>query len=140
MRPVGDPLAAVPELEDARRLYRSEGLGNEEVAVRQLGDAYAVLGELGRAHAMYDTALAMAREQGDRQAEAANLEVLAGLYTDVGDHRRALEFYAQARQINSEIGLLLETGKDLRGASLSYFALGDSGRDRADPRLRHQLH
>jgi CHAT domain-containing protein len=125
---VGDPLSAVAVLEEGRRLYRSEGLGNEEVAVRQLGDAYAVLGELGRAHAMYDTALAMAREQGDRQAEAANLEVLAGLYTDVGDHRRALEFYAQAREINSEIGLLLETGKDLRGASLSYFALGDSGR------------
>ena len=125
---VGDPLSAVADLEEARKLYRSEGLANEEVAVRQLGDAYAALGELGRAHAMYDTALAMAREQRDRQAEAANLEVLAGLYRDAGDHLRALDFYSEAREINSEIGLLLETGKDLRGASLSYFTLGDFGR------------
>ncbi|UCG76564.1 MAG: CHAT domain-containing protein, partial [Gemmatimonadota bacterium] len=125
---VGDPLSAVAALNEARTLYRSEGLANEEVAVRQLGDAYAVLGELSRAHAMYDTALAMAREQGDRQAEAANLEVLAALYRDIGDHARALEFYSEARTINSEIGLLLETGKNLRGAALTYFSLGDPGR------------
>jgi tetratricopeptide (TPR) repeat protein len=87
---VGAPLAAIPNLEEARGLYRSEGLGNEEVAVRQLGDAYAALGELGLAHANYDTALAMARAQGDRQAEAANLEVLAGLYPERSSSTRKL--------------------------------------------------
>ncbi len=124
---VGDPRSAVANLREARRLYRSEGLGNEEVAVRQLGDAYAMLGKLGPAHAMYDTALAMARDQGDRQAEAANLEVLAELYRDIGDHLRALDLFSKAREINNELGLLLETGKDLRGSSLTYFTLGDLG-------------
>ncbi len=121
----GAPRAAIPRLEEARRLYRSEQLGNEEVAVRQLGDAYAALGDLGRAHAIYDTALAMARAQGDRQREAANLEGLAALYGEAGDHLKALEFYSTAREINHELGLLLETGTDLLGASLTYHALGD---------------
>ncbi len=122
---VGAPLAAIPRLEEARRLYQSEQLGNEEVAVRQLGDAYAALGELGRAHAMYDTALSISRTQGDRSREAANLEGLAGLYGDAGDHLRALEFYSKAREIDNELGLLLETGNNLLGVSLTYHALGD---------------
>ncbi len=121
----GATLAAIPRLEEARRLYQSEQLGNEEVAVRQLGDAYAALGDLGRAHAMYDTALAMARAQGDRQREAANLEGLAALYSEAGDHLKALEFYSNAREINNEVGLLLETGTDFLGVSLNYHALGD---------------
>jgi tetratricopeptide (TPR) repeat protein len=77
----------------------------------------------------------MARAQGDRQAEAANLEVLAGLYQDAGDDLRALEFYSQAQAINSELGLLWETGRDLRGAALIYASLGDlelAGRNAAE--------
>lgn len=137
---MGDPASAIPLLDKARELYRAEAPANEIVPVRQLGEAYALLGELSRAHAMYDTALAMARVQGDRQEEAANLEFLAELYQGAGDWSRALDLYGRARQINADLGMQLETGAVLYGQAQVHHRRGDLERAEADAREARRIH
>ena len=113
---VGNANAALPYLEEARTRYDSIGYPTGVLSVLgQLGTAYMALGEPQPAFAVMDSALGLAREQGLRQEEASNLEILAELYRDAGDVHRALSLYADARIINDELGLDVETGADLRG-------------------------
>ena len=131
---VGDPSAAVPRLERARRLHESiESLTGVEFAVGHLGTAYAAMGELGRAYATLDSALAMTRRHGMRAQEAQNLSQLAGLHAEAEDMRRALDLYAMARAINEELGLEDRVATDLREEAILLAALEryPEGRDRA---------
>ena len=131
---LGDPATAIPRLTEARQLYRdAEYVGHEENPVAQLGTAYASLGDLGRAHAMFDTALALATENEDPQAVAANTVELAEVYRQAGDYSRALELFSEARRLDEELGLQLEMGADLRSEAEVYAALGelDIARERA---------
>lgn len=123
---LGDPVTAIPRLEEARRLYReAEYFGHEENPVAQLGTAYASLGDLGKAHAMFDTALALANENDDPQAVAANTVELAELYREAGEYSRALELFSEAKALDRELGMQLETGADLRSEAEIYAALGE---------------
>ena len=106
-------------------LYReAEYFGHEENPVAQLGTAYASLGDLGKAHAMFDTALALANENEDPQAVAANTVELAELYREAGEYGRALELFSRAKALDRELGMQLETGADLRSEAEVYAAAG----------------
>ena len=53
---------------------------------------------------MYEQALAIAREIGDRRGEEVNLGNLGLAYAALGETRRAIAFYEQALAIAREIG------------------------------------
>lgn len=111
----GDPTRALALLAEARdRGAAADDVVSIASALGQAGSAYAVLGQPGRAIATLDSALAVARDAGMRDEEANDLVVIAGVYADAGDADQALRAYAQARQINEELGLTIEAGTVLR--------------------------
>ena len=57
-----------------------------------------------RAIELYEQALTIDREIGDRSGEAADLGNLGDGYAALGEMRRAIEFYEQALTILREIG------------------------------------
>jgi CHAT domain-containing protein/tetratricopeptide (TPR) repeat protein len=121
----GKPRDALRWLEEARQLPLSEDPVGEENWWGQLVSAHIVLGEPGPALAALDTALTLARAQGNRQAEAANLELMADAYRQAGDLRRALELYQQAIAINAQIGLLDEHAAELQKVAEIHTYLGN---------------
>src|SRR3954471_8352614 len=75
------------------------------------------LGEYRRAIDLYEQALAIIRETGDRLSEAITLGNLGLCYANLGKPRRAIELYEQDLAIIREIG-------DRRGEAM---ALGNMG-------------
>jgi tetratricopeptide (TPR) repeat protein len=61
-------------------------------------------GELRRATDLYEQALAIHRDIGDRQGEAADLSNLGDCYLDHGAWEHASQHYGEAIQIADEIG------------------------------------
>jgi CHAT domain-containing protein/Tfp pilus assembly protein PilF len=123
---LGDPSSAISRLEDARRLYgKIDYLHGEENALGQLGTAHLALGDLGNAHAKFDSALALTRRENLLPEESMNLELLADLYRSAGDNQRALQFYAQARAINEELGDETYAAADLRSEAVILASMGD---------------
>jgi CHAT domain-containing protein len=121
----GDPLAALEILRDAtaRALAADDAVGLN-AALGQTGVARMVLGERGAALAALDSALAVARRGGLRHEAANDLLVLAGIHADAGDTEQALRFYAEARQLNEELGLAIEAGTVLREEAVLRAARG----------------
>jgi len=125
---IGDPGAAVPLLAEARRLYaRSAGgdLDGEANALGQLATAWSALGDLQRAIAAADSALALAHAQQLPQEVAATLEVLADLHFQAGSPRLALRRLRQADSIDAILGLQIEKGNNRRRSALILLELGD---------------
>jgi tetratricopeptide (TPR) repeat protein len=75
-----------------------------------------------------EAALAVARRQGDRDAEGAWLGNLGIAYADLGEARRAIEFYEQALAIDREIGDRRGEGADLGNLGIAYADLGEARR------------
>ena len=123
---VGDPLAAMDHLAEARPLLvEAEDVVGEQILLGHLGTSYAATGNPGRAIAHLDSALQRSRRNGLRQEEAINLEQLAELHRDAGNPRRALELLARAGRINEEMGLIDEQGIDLRNEARIHRELGN---------------
>jgi len=70
-----------------------------------------------------DEALALARQLGDRNGEAAAIYVLADVARVRGDHRLALEQFQTARQLYVAIGNQFELGRSLRRIGDIYYFL-----------------
>ena len=125
-RRAGDFSAALRWLDEARAMdLGSFDLTGEEALWGQVASVRLQLGEARLAVAALDTALRLARVQGLRSAEAANRELLAEVHRLAGDHRRALRLYAQAADLNEELGLITEAGDDLRAQAQILAALGN---------------
>ena len=112
---IGNPSAAARWLEQAIDVSRDGSPAGQGLALGHLAMAYAALGEQSRAFEALDDALAIVRPLGLAREVASNLEVLAEQFREAGDFRRALDLYAEARDINEELNLTVETGTDLRG-------------------------
>ncbi len=69
-----------------------------------LGMTYEHTGQIPKAIASYEQALAMAREMKNRQAEGVWLGNLGDAYAALGQTARAIEFHKQALAIDREIG------------------------------------
>ena len=82
-------------------------------SVGNLGTAYWSIGQVQRAISCYEQALAMSREQKNRQAEGAWLGGLGLCYSDLGQTARAIEYYEQALAISREIGDRAGEGRHL---------------------------
>jgi tetratricopeptide (TPR) repeat protein len=72
-----------------------------------------------------EAALAAARKLKDRKAEGAHLGNLGLAYADLGETRRAIEFYEQALLIAREIGNRRSEGNTLGNLGIAYKDLGD---------------
>jgi len=106
-------------ISSAREIGDRQGEG---VALGNLGNAYAALGDARKAIEYHEQALVIAREIGDRRGEGAALGNLGLAYADLGDARKAIEYYEQRMVIAREIG-------DRRGEGA---ALGNLGNAYAD--------
>ena len=93
-----------------------------------LGNSYADLGQTGRAIELYEQALAIDRELGHRNGEAADLGNLGLSYAELGQTGRAIELYEQALAIERETGYRRGEAADLGNLGSSYAELGQTGR------------
>ena len=106
----------------ARRLHHR---GGEAVALGNLGNAYANLGQIRRAIEFYEQSLVIDREIGDRRGEGANLGNLGVAYKNLGEAQRAIQFFEQALQIDREINNRRDEGSDLVNLGNAYRNLGE---------------
>jgi CHAT domain-containing protein len=136
----GDVEHAIVHLEAAIPLQLAVNAYGAENAIGQLGTAYALAGELGKAHAQLDSAMSLARFVGMRGEEGENQRMLGDLYREAGDWPRALRTYAVARSILEEAGWRVEAGAALRSEAEVLAAQGDLGRARDRIALALQLH
>jgi tetratricopeptide (TPR) repeat protein len=93
-----------------------------------LGLCYSDLGETRRAIELYERALAIAQEIGNRQIAGAALGNLGNRYSDLGDTRRAIELHEQALAIAQEIGNRKSEANQLGNLGLCCSALGERRR------------
>ncbi len=70
-------------------------------------------------------AWSIAREIGDRRGEGAALGNLGNAYADLGEPRKAIEFYEQALVIAREIGDRRGEGNALGNLGIAYLNLGE---------------
>ena len=106
-------------------------LGNrkdEGLALGNLGNAYADLGETRRAIEYYEQVLAIAREAGDRRTEGNALGNLGAAYADLGETRRAIEYNEQRLTIARETGDRRGEGRALGNLGVAYRRLGETRR------------
>jgi tetratricopeptide (TPR) repeat protein len=107
------------KLSDARLKYTS---------VHNLGIAYDCVGQIPKAIAYCEQALALVREAKDRQAESATLGSLGNGHFSLGQTHRAIEAYEQALAIDREIGNRKGEGAGLGNLGICYAALGQTRR------------
>jgi tetratricopeptide (TPR) repeat protein len=97
--------ARIPQLQAqlaaAQRLGRK---GAEGMALNNLGNAYADLGQVQQAMDYYEQHLAIARDIGDRRGEGNALGSLGLAYADLGQVQQAMDYYEQALTIARAIG------------------------------------
>jgi tetratricopeptide (TPR) repeat protein len=138
---LGDPLPAIARLEEARQLARASADEEaEENALGQLASAFAMVGQPQRALATLDTALALARAHGQRRQMAEDLKLLGDLYAEAGNHRSALDHYAQAQVVNAELELLEESANVSIAEAASYRMLGHADTALARAHRALELH
>jgi predicted ATPase/class 3 adenylate cyclase len=142
-------------------LQRDDGAAPKDVRAQALMTAGSMnfwLGETAAAEALVETALALAREAGDRSLEARTLNNLSNLVSDHGDFARARSLLNESLAINRGLGnregecinlsnigvhfmdeghltaaqapleLALALSREIRSDSLRAIALGNMGR------------
>jgi tetratricopeptide (TPR) repeat protein len=90
-----------------------------------LANAYATLGEARRAIDLSEQALAVARDIGHRQGEAAFLCNLGDSYVDRDDWKQAIQHYGQAIRIADEIGIVQQQSDARSGLAKAQLLSGD---------------
>jgi tetratricopeptide (TPR) repeat protein len=93
-----------------------------------LATCYYLLGQFTRATDLFEQALAIARETGDRVGETSALGNLASCYGDLGQIPRAIELYEQALAGARETGNRGGEARWLDGLAICYAALGQTAR------------
>jgi tetratricopeptide (TPR) repeat protein len=91
-----------------------------------LGLAYADLGDARRAIELYEQALVIDREIGDRRGEGADRGNLGSAYLTLKDYERAVEYYRKQLAIVQEIGDRRGEGNALWGLAISFKAAQDA--------------
>jgi CHAT domain-containing protein len=95
---------AIPQFEEALRLYRQAGEQQEEAySALMLGRVYDTLGEQQQALDYYNQALPLSRAVGDRQGEAQTLTGIGGVYNSLGEKQQALDYYNQALPLSRAV-------------------------------------
>ena len=102
---VGEVWLARSRFADAARLAElTLTLGEDALALYQLGWAKEATGDRAAALAAYDQALRLYRAAGHRGNQASTLSNIGAVYDGLGEPQRALEYYGQALPIVREVG------------------------------------
>jgi tetratricopeptide (TPR) repeat protein len=102
-----------------------------------LGLVYQLLNEEQNALRSYEEALAIYRQERDRENEALALHNLGKIYDNKDDIEMAVRYYLQSLHINREIGAILGTADVLGSLASLYQASGNY--KRARPMLKQAL-
>ena len=94
-------------------------------ALIDVGNAYRSLGEYDRAIAFYQQSLAIFREIGNRQVEAASFSGLGNAYKSLGEYELAIAFHQQHLEISREIGDRQGEAVSLGNLGNAYWSLGE---------------
>jgi len=100
----------------------------EQASLGNLANGYAALGETRRAIDLYEQALVIARDLGDRRGEEVHLGNLGLCYADLGETRRAIDYHEQALVIDREIDDRGGEAADLTNLGNRHAALGETRR------------
>jgi CHAT domain-containing protein len=138
---VGDPDRAIKFLTDAQIRYRSidSPIGLEN-SMGQLGFAYSERGELSRSLTYFDSAFAIASAHGMRPQQTEDLQLMAELYEDAGDHPHALDLLLRARALAESLETTIPRGHVALTQAVVYNALGNQSLARAHAREAADLH
>jgi len=98
---------AIGELKLAlEHMKRAESLtSNKEHLMyiyNQIGMIYSGMGNLDDALLYYSRSLSLARDLGDRRAQAANLNNIAEIYRDKGELDKALDYYEESLRLQTD--------------------------------------
>jgi DNA-binding winged helix-turn-helix (wHTH) protein/tetratricopeptide (TPR) repeat protein len=114
----GHPQEGIEVAKVAQRLFSDVGdrLGFARATIYQ-GNLLRTLGTLDERKALYEKALAVCREIGNKRCEAGALNNLAGVAEDEADFSKAERVYRQSLTVRQEIG-------DTGGVALAFNNLG----------------
>ncbi|MBI3159877.1 MAG: tetratricopeptide repeat protein [Chloroflexi bacterium] len=101
---LGDNRLGLVRLEQALELVQGLDQLLENDILNNLALVYQATGQMAKALALYEQALPIRREVGDRAGEAVTLNNLAGVYDATGQMAKALALYEQALPIQREVG------------------------------------
>jgi tetratricopeptide (TPR) repeat protein len=90
-----------------------------------LGSCHLQLGDYPRAIELYEQALTIAQENGDRDGEAAAVGNLGNCYAALGQAQRAIDLYEQALTIARETGYRAGEANHVGNLGGRYYELGD---------------
>jgi tetratricopeptide (TPR) repeat protein len=126
-------MARVAELESRLSLYEAGETDARIQAVRgewlnELGLHQQHLGNPKKAIASFSEALAVARQNKNRQWEGATLGNIGVAWADLGDAHRAIGYHEQALAIAREIGDRRREGQTLGNLGNAWLTLGDARR------------
>ena len=100
----GDASLAIEWLSQARKVYGEPSPPQKENLLGHFGLAYSALGESQRAIAYMDSALQVAKRHDMKLQQSENLQIIAEIFGESGDHQRALEHLRRARLLADSIG------------------------------------
>jgi tetratricopeptide (TPR) repeat protein len=130
---LGDAYCSIHDNEQAETAYRSAlNIYNDLPASLDRANAmdglarlYNLQGKFSAALQLWQQALAMQQEIGDRQGEASSFYHLSMIYEALGDYPQALSLSQQSIEIKREIGDRQGEGASLHQLSIIYKNLGD---------------
>jgi tetratricopeptide (TPR) repeat protein len=99
-------------------------LGQDPDTVVSLARARRVLGEVAEAMRLYQDALKMYEEVGDRAGQATTLNNIGMVYYGTGQPDKALEYYQQALPITEEVGDRAGQASTLNNIGMVYYGTG----------------
>jgi tetratricopeptide (TPR) repeat protein len=105
-----------------------EDTGLQSTSAGRFGMAYYSIGQVWQAKVYYQKALAIAREQKDKEGEGAWLGNLGTVYAALGETRRAIDTYEQALTIARDMGDRRGEGTHLGNLGNAYADLGETRR------------
>jgi len=117
---LGSASQGLERLELALEHAQEEGRPFFASVVSTLALVYHGIGHPTRALELYEQALPILRDVGDRAGEATTLNNLAGVYHRIGHPTRALELYEQALPILRDVGDRAGEATTLNGLAFLY--------------------
>ena len=137
----GDAVRAIARLDTSRAIYREiHNVVGEQNALGQLATADELTGDVGSAFARLDSALELSRRYHLQEQVVESLRLLGELHSRLGDHRRALHYFAEAESLSRNAGLSGDLASVLRGSAGASLGVGNLIRAEAQAREALRLH
>jgi tetratricopeptide (TPR) repeat protein len=111
-------------IEQALEIGQGQDRQLELQALITIAAVYHATGQPQRALELYEQALPITREVGDRVGEATTLNNMAGVYQATGQPKQALELYEQTLPLMREVGNRAGEAITLNNMALVYQAAG----------------